>query len=168
MAERTLEQRYRLLLAAFRQDAASSALREHLRSDFDPAAELVAHVLSQDLAIAPQEIDTEQLSTLMRSLLPGRIAGDERYRSDLPDVLDGFLQFIAREETLPSAWNWSTAIDGLRRDYEAALRNPNRPTSAAAVKHTPDRRPAPKIGRNDPCFCGSGKKYKQCCMKLLP
>jgi hypothetical protein len=22
-----------------------------------------------------------------------------------------------------------------------------------------------KIGRNDPCFCGSGKKYKQCCEK---
>ncbi len=21
-----------------------------------------------------------------------------------------------------------------------------------------------KIGRNDPCSCGSGKKYKQCCM----
>ena len=20
-----------------------------------------------------------------------------------------------------------------------------------------------KIGRNDPCFCGSGKKYKKCC-----
>lgn len=24
---------------------------------------------------------------------------------------------------------------------------------------------AEKIGRNDPCPCGSGKKYKQCCMK---
>lgn len=23
-----------------------------------------------------------------------------------------------------------------------------------------------KIGRNDPCPCGSGKKYKQCCQKL--
>jgi hypothetical protein len=25
-------------------------------------------------------------------------------------------------------------------------------------------RPEPKIGRNDPCPCGSGKKYKKCCM----
>jgi uncharacterized protein YecA (UPF0149 family) len=23
----------------------------------------------------------------------------------------------------------------------------------------------PKKGRNEPCFCGSGKKYKKCCMK---
>ncbi len=27
------------------------------------------------------------------------------------------------------------------------------------------RRESPKIGRNDPCPCGSGKKYKNCCMK---
>ncbi|MEA1990053.1 MAG: preprotein translocase subunit SecA [Pseudomonadota bacterium] len=28
------------------------------------------------------------------------------------------------------------------------------------------RREEPKVGRNDPCPCGSGKKYKQCCGKL--
>ena len=27
------------------------------------------------------------------------------------------------------------------------------------------RREGKKIGRNDPCPCGSGKKYKNCCMK---
>jgi uncharacterized protein len=23
----------------------------------------------------------------------------------------------------------------------------------------------PKVGRNDPCPCGSGRKYKQCCLR---
>ncbi|MHA1952459.1 MAG: SEC-C metal-binding domain-containing protein [Candidatus Heimdallarchaeaceae archaeon] len=23
-----------------------------------------------------------------------------------------------------------------------------------------------KVGRNDPCSCGSGRKYKKCCEKL--
>ncbi len=32
-----------------------------------------------------------------------------------------------------------------------------------SVKAQPVRRTAPKVGRNDPCPCGSGKKYKQCC-----
>ena len=32
-----------------------------------------------------------------------------------------------------------------------------------SVKHTPKK--SQKIGRNDPCPCGSGKKYKQCCGK---
>jgi preprotein translocase subunit SecA len=26
----------------------------------------------------------------------------------------------------------------------------------------PERRSVPKVGRNDPCPCGSGKKYKKC------
>jgi SEC-C motif-containing protein len=26
------------------------------------------------------------------------------------------------------------------------------------------KRAGPKIGRNDPCPCGSGKKYKKCCL----
>jgi len=34
---------------------------------------------------------------------------------------------------------------------------------AAEVKQTPKRRTTPKVGRNDPCPCGSGKKYKKCC-----
>jgi len=33
---------------------------------------------------------------------------------------------------------------------------------AAAVAETV-KREAPKVGRNDPCVCGSGKKYKKCC-----
>ena len=31
------------------------------------------------------------------------------------------------------------------------------------VKKQPIRRSADKVGRNDPCPCGSGKKYKKCC-----
>ena len=34
------------------------------------------------------------------------------------------------------------------------------------AKPQPFKRSEKKIGRNDPCPCGSGKKYKQCCGKL--
>lgn len=30
------------------------------------------------------------------------------------------------------------------------------------------RRDAPKVGRNEPCPCGSGKKYKHCCGRTTP
>ena len=33
----------------------------------------------------------------------------------------------------------------------------------AAGKQTPVQRKEPKVGRNAPCPCGSGKKYKKCC-----
>ncbi len=32
-------------------------------------------------------------------------------------------------------------------------------------KPAPQRRQGPKLGRNDPCWCGSGRKYKDCHMK---
>ena len=37
-------------------------------------------------------------------------------------------------------------------------------TDGKAVTQKPVVR-APKIGRNDPCSCGSGQKYKKCCGK---
>ncbi len=35
----------------------------------------------------------------------------------------------------------------------------------AQVKKQPVKRSAAKVGPNDPCPCGSGKKYKKCCMQ---
>jgi preprotein translocase subunit SecA len=36
------------------------------------------------------------------------------------------------------------------------------PAAEAAQRPQPLRREAPKVGRNEPCPCGSGKKYKAC------
>jgi preprotein translocase subunit SecA len=45
--------------------------------------------------------------------------------------------------------------------------DPNAETPAPMpIVHAPVHRDAPKVGRNDPCPCGSGKKYKQCHGKL--
>jgi uncharacterized protein len=38
--------------------------------------------------------------------------------------------------------------------------------SAALTSDATFRRVSPKVGRNDPCPCGSGKKYKHCCGKI--
>ena len=40
---------------------------------------------------------------------------------------------------------------------------PSQPQAPQAGKAQPVRRDTPKVGRNDPCPCGSGKKYKNCC-----
>ncbi|NLT48197.1 MAG: preprotein translocase subunit SecA, partial [Clostridiales bacterium] len=46
----------------------------------------------------------------------------------------------------------------------AAVKVPER--SATGKQETV--RKAPTVGRNDPCPCGSGKKYKKCCGANLP
>ncbi|MEI2416906.1 preprotein translocase subunit SecA [Orrella sp. JC864] len=53
-------------------------------------------------------------------------------------------------------------------DYDEALAG-DKAGAAAAAAASPARLPAgavPKVGRNDPCPCGSGKKYKHCHGKL--
>ncbi|MFA6121360.1 MAG: preprotein translocase subunit SecA [Sideroxydans sp.] len=47
-------------------------------------------------------------------------------------------------------------------DYEEALAQP----AQQGEEHKPFVREGEKVGRNDPCPCGSGKKYKQCHGKL--
>src|SRR5690606_3981868 len=51
-------------------------------------------------------------------------------------------------------------IDAAGDDYAANERDYFDPTTTR-VKQEPIR-VGPKIGRNDPCPCGSGKKYKHC------
>jgi preprotein translocase subunit SecA len=60
----------------------------------------------------------------------------------------------------------STTIDALEREFQ---RNKQRDLAAArqaggstANATATQRRTGSDIGRNDPCFCGSGKKYKKC------
>jgi preprotein translocase subunit SecA len=45
-------------------------------------------------------------------------------------------------------------------DQEAAMRQQGEGGAPQTI-----RRATPKVGRNDPCPCGSGKKYKHCCGK---
>jgi preprotein translocase subunit SecA len=63
---------------------------------------------------------------------------------------------------LPAVTAWADA-----REARGELPTASGRTAAAP---SPARTPAArtptgeKIGRNDPCFCGSGKKYKKCCL----
>ena len=42
-------------------------------------------------------------------------------------------------------------------------------SSCSDTSCCPQKKPmvrnTPKIGRNDPCICGNGRKYKKCCGK---
>jgi hypothetical protein len=47
----------------------------------------------------------------------------------------------------------------------ASSRKPSWPSDDFNAFHASDVpiRAGPKVGRNDPCPCGSGRKYKKCC-----
>ena len=56
----------------------------------------------------------------------------------------------------------ATASTGGKNPSDMVTEATDYVSKAQAQKAKPART-GPKVGRNDPCPCGSGKKYKQCC-----
>jgi len=87
---------------------------------------------------------------------------------------------LSRNATLQGPDNPAPALAGaaparpvarvpVARVPEARPAAPNVPDTPAEEIHLPKvtiRREFPKVGRNDPCPCGSGKKYKNCHGKM--
>jgi SEC-C motif-containing protein len=69
----------------------------------------------------------------------------------------GWVEFIARYR--------EHGEDRVHHERSLFRRNQGRWYSHSAEYPTcaPARRAQPKVGRNEPCPCGSGKKYKKCC-----
>ncbi|HKK95104.1 MAG TPA: preprotein translocase subunit SecA [Anaerovoracaceae bacterium] len=85
-----------------------------------------------------------------------------------------------KEETVKYCYNVTVNTSVKRRNaasIDASKKEEFRDNVNQAPKSAPKankektqetvKRDAPKIGRNDPCPCGSGKKYKNCCGKGL-
>ena len=72
-----------------------------------------------------------------------------------------FVAEMAREVPLDSV---DDAID----DLVGAVATLDELTREERYRVETVRRDAPKPGRNDPCPCGSGRKYKQCCGAVAP
>lgn len=57
------------------------------------------------------------------------------------------------------------SLEAARDRADDALRHPTSPRGTPVLPRAPARR-ARRPGRNDPCPCGSGKKYKQCHLRI--
>ncbi|MBB5349258.1 hypothetical protein HNQ81_003010 [Desulfoprunum benzoelyticum] len=68
---------------------------------------------------------------------------------------DGELRFVVN---LQNKWQFNEAM-------EAATRRMAAPTKMADILNKSRKKRKP--GRNDPCSCGSGKKYKKCCLRKV-
>ena len=75
---------------------------------------------------------------------------------DMFDELNTNIQL----DTIRSLFNIRLQVAPPEREQVAKATFTNKDDSASSA---PKRRKEPKIGRNEPCPCGSGKKYKDCC-----
>jgi SEC-C motif-containing protein len=78
---------------------------------------------------------------------------DAREEGDL-----GFVKFTCRYEQEGEEVEHREVAEFRKNDGKWYYYDSRKPS-------TTYQREAPKVGRNDPCSCGSGKKYKKCCGK---
>jgi hypothetical protein len=69
-------------------------------------------------------------------------------------------EFTLFGNTVEELSRWYGFSDGARADRERYLQE----IDAELAEHEPYRNPLKGVGRNDPCPCGSGKKFKRCCL----
>ena len=83
------------------------------------------------------------------------------YKKEGFAMFEGMIAAI-QEETIRRILTARVQTDEVRRERVAKVTG----TSGGgdeSLKREPVRRKAAKVGPNDPCPCGSGKKYKKCC-----
>jgi preprotein translocase subunit SecA len=71
------------------------------------------------------------------------------------------------EQFVGSTWVETSATHADAVSSSDAIRmqeNGDDPSQPRSAQPKTVRNAAPKVGRNDPCPCGSGKKYKRCCL----
>ena len=93
------------------------------------------------------ELDDPAVATILARLF--------RFLPESDDDPHGIYALVERERPLASLEEAIAEVVGCVADLYQ-LTEPLRYKVAAV------RRDAPKVGRNDPCPCGSGKKFKQC------
>lgn len=82
-------------------------------------------------------------------------------RQGAPDLLSSFFEYLAQSGHYPPAAAWVGWTKQVEAKYQAKFRGDG------SVKGETFKKKYTDVSRNDPCPCGSGKKFKKCCMGLL-
>jgi len=114
---------------------------------------------------APKELDPTQFREVVLTTLPRRFLGDEDYLSQVPEIVRGYADYLKENYSLIDPDGFEKVLNDMDKKFVKAVgkvkkadRIPKDDTSNQLKSD------GGKLGRNDPCPCGSGKKYKKCCL----
>ena len=132
------------------------AIKEHadgvLRAFFEEAAKRGADSLESLTAKTVEVVLFQHL---------GRLAVSAEAKRAAPDLLEGFFGYLRETGRYPGADAWQICVEALGGRFRDSIRGDG------SVKGETFRKNYSAVGRNDPCPCGSGKKFKKCCGPLI-
>jgi hypothetical protein len=117
-------------------------------------------------------IDDDYLRYVMHvQVITGSDAGPDltqaRYEaaedpSQAPSLLDAFRATAAEAETLAAGAGVPVGVSAGGQFANGAQATPQHQDHMEEVLQPVVKAPTEKLGRNEPCWCGSGKKFKLC------
>jgi hypothetical protein len=149
-----------LEVAAFLDSRAARALSVP-REQQKRLVEAFLHAARRGVGKQPNELDGEDLAGLLTEHLPARLSKRERVGLEALDVLEALLDHLEQSHVVTQGFELRNALatHGARLLEVVAS---GRLAGSVPMESAPFVHGAAKLGRNDPCSCGSGKKYKKC------
>jgi preprotein translocase subunit SecA len=102
----------------------------------------------------PANLDEEDLKFALLERV-ARVDIDPAIRPFIPSLCRSYLEDLQRQGRLGSGQHLGRYVGALKEAFLLADR----------MRPQTYKNQGEKIGRNDPCPCGSGKKFKKCCQQ---
>jgi hypothetical protein len=166
-------------------------LTEEQKRESEHVIMIFTEIMYSYHGVSPEEWDEERLEECCLYTLPRKITADKSYYKSIAPVLSAFFEFVqakglprnssdlaerVREidkqivENAADPRNWGIAKSFLMAAKDAGVNIQDQKELNKFIQfynslQAQDQLEVAghKIGRNDPCPCGSGKKYKKCC-----
>ena len=129
--------------------------------------------------VSPDRIRNNMIEEIMLDLFPRKVSADKETFVAFESVVISFLLWCQESKLIKNVDNICSTIKllspqmiecsqdsglwGIAKSFFFG-KSPKIDLNEFNIQHvTPVKRETPRIGRNDACPCGSGKKYKKCC-----
>ena len=156
-SKRTLE------VAAFMDSPQAAKLQTLPAETVRKVVRAFLDVCYEDLGKEPRLLDGQDAHAALGHLLPGRFARRDPKAEHAPKILEAYLDFLGETAMVPEAFELRQGFLSSIDEFVEAVETGHVAHHGHRHAEKPVVHQAPKLGRNDPCFCGSGKKFKKCC-----
>jgi len=159
------EREIRLETAAFLDSPQSKSLALE-REDQRKIVDRFLSCAYDELGVAPRMLDGQGMHSLIGHLLPARFSRKDPLGPEVIGVLRAYVAFLEENAVVSQVFELKHGLESTAEEFEEAVRTGASAHHPPPVKDKPFIHRAAKTGRNDPCPCGSGRKFKQCCARL--
>jgi len=160
------ENRVILDAAAFMDSAHAVSITAAATPDIRTVVQRYVAACYDDAGKAPRLLDGDDMAQLLRESLPRHFGARDPLANCAHEVVTAYLTFLGETQVVMAAYEQRRALDEHISAFCEVVKSGAAHADGIAItsKGKTIKHRASKVGRNDPCPCGSGLKFKKCCL----